>query len=338
MSNSPMWKQTIPTASRKMIGKYIIDKELGSGGFATVYLAYHCKTGEKVAIKVIERETAADMGILTYVENELRITSRINHPNIVHVYDIVYAQEFIYIIMEYMENGDMQNFINNKFFLTQQDQIRIAIEILGALIYLHERGISHRDIKPANIMFDKDMHARLIDFGFCREKSSNLKTVCGTQELMAPEIFLNKPYDGMKADIWAFGITIHLLAASCFPFEYKSDFQFLHDIKSNKLKIDIKPQGIIGWLVKNSLVYDPDERASAADMMSYIKSQENPATPNSLARLVIVKRINTEAAIARVRIHPNTPVIFRARVMNEHSGLRQKFEQRKSIKSFENVY
>lgn len=317
------------------VGKYYIEREIGSGGFATVYLARHCKTGEKVAIKVIERQAATENGLVQYVEQELRIAAKLNHPSIAKVHDIIYSNEYIYIIMEYLENGSLQMFIENQCYFTQADQIRIALEILEALNYMHERGISHRDIKPANVLFDKDMHAKLIDFGFSKEfRTGQCKTVCGTQELMSPEIICNKDYDAMKADIWAYGVTIHMMATLSFPFEYKSEAQFIHCVKTNSIHFNIKIQGVIGWLAKNSLAYNPSDRLKAKEMLEYIKSQTSDASPNSLAKIVIVRRANTSAHIARVRVHPNTPVIFKARVINDGNPLKI-LDQRKQIKSLE---
>lgn len=169
----------------RTIGKYILEKQIGSGGFSSVYLASNCKTHQKYAIKCIERKSAQQLGLLQYVENELRIYSRLNHPNIAKCYDIVYTEDFIMIVMEFMENGDMQFLINSNHLFRQSDQIRIAIEILEALQYLHSRGISHRDIKPANVMFDSEFHAKLIDFGFCKKKRNQ------------PSYYLrNTPIDG----------------------------------------------------------------------------------------------------------------------------------------------
>lgn len=328
----------LPIMSKAQVGKYNIGAEIGSGGFATVYLGQHIRTGEKVAIKVIERSTAKDFGLLPYIETELRLVSMLNHPNIARVYDIIYTDEFIYIIMEYFENGSLQNFIDCHCRFPQADQIRVATEILEGLNYLHSRGISHRDIKPANIMFDKEMHAKIIDFGFSREfNCGKLSTVCGTQEMMAPELMCGKVYDGMMVDIWAFGITLHLMCELVFPFEYTSDSQLIYCAKTNTFNFQIKAQGIIGWLIHNCLKYDPKERMTVKQMLDHLKKTARFAAPNSLGRIEMVKRTHTLPHVPHIKVHPNTPVVFKARHALENNLLRQKMDLRKKIRSLEHI-
>lgn len=310
--------QLAPLKQVKSAGKYILEKEIGTGGFAKVFMGSSAKSNEKFAIKVIKREQAKELDIMSYVENELRIISRLNHPNIVKVYDIIYTDDSILIVMEYMANGDLQRFIDDNYCFNIEDQVRIALEILEALAYLHQRGISHRDIKPANIMFDKEMHAKLIDFGFCRENTNIMKTICGTQLLMAPEVLLNHSYDGIKADIWSYGVTLHIMATRHIPFVIKSESQFVHDCKSNNLAINIRCGGVIGWLVQACLQTNPDERFTAVQLLEFIKSQQTAAVaPIPVARLTVVKRANTSAQIQKVKLHANTPVIIRSRVCSE---------------------
>lgn len=328
--------QLAPLKQNKTMGKYVLEKVIGSGGFATVYLGYHTKTQEKYAIKVIDRNIAKQMDIITYVENELRIFSRLNHPNIVKVYDIIYTDESIWIVMEYMANGDLHKFIDDNIFFNQSDQIRMCLEILEALSYIHQRGISHRDIKPANIMFDKEMHAKLIDFGFSRENSNHLKTCCGTAMLMAPEVVCNKEYDGMKSDLWSFGVTMHIMANHKMPFDnYKSESQFIHDCKKGTINFDIRSQSVVGWVIKSCLAIDPSQRPTAPEMLEYIKNQTSPAAPVPLAKLAVVKRLNTCGQIAKVKIHSNTPVLIRTRPLPEHNSVGA-FPEPKQVRSNEN--
>lgn len=313
----------------KQLGKYYIEREIGVGGFATVFLGRDVKTNEKLALKVIERKQATDRDILLYVEQELRIMSRLNHPNIAKVHDIIYTEEYIMIAMEYMEMPDLQTLITDKFVFSDHEKLKIAIELLDATSYLHERGICHRDIKPSNIMFDNNLHPKIIDFGFCREQTDNLTTYCGTELYMAPEIISNQTYNGMKADVWAYGVTMHALDTGSLPFEYNSDVKLINSMKNNTLKIINRSLGIIGWLVENSLKLDPEERMSAIDMYKEVKDQCDKESSLPMMHFPCIRRANTNASIPKIRIHINTPLIVRARVPTIP------FARRKQIRSLE---
>ncbi|EAX82869.1 AGC family protein kinase [Trichomonas vaginalis G3] len=195
--------------------------------------------------------------------------------------------------MEYLSGGDIQTVLEKDHHLLPAEQIRISSEILSALSYLHRRGISHRDIKPANIMFDKDLHPKLIDFGLCRELSGHLSTICDTYTLMAPEIIKTSDYDGTKADIWSFGVSLHILATGTYPFQYHSDSQYIKAVKTNQLCINIKAQGLIGIVIRECLKLDPCTRKNADELLDLIKAQNNHVQASSLLNIANGKRRNT---------------------------------------------
>lgn len=257
----------------KFIGKYKVIKTLGKGGFAVVVLAEDIKTGENVAIKIVDRKEIANHKMLLFLENELRLSQRFHHPNIVEVYDIIYQENVINIVMEYLHNGDLQSLLERGMCFAEDEQIIIAYKILDAMHYLHQRGISHRDIKPENILFDSQLNPKLIDFGLSRENASALSTFCGTAFYMAPELVNCDVYDGRKSDIWAFGITAHVLAAQRFPWTRRSEVQMIKDLQENKLELIIEDVGLMTDIIKKCLVMNPKERMSTLELMGYIEQK-----------------------------------------------------------------
>lgn len=240
-SNDPVDSIRVP----HQVGKYKIVKKIGKGGFAVVALGINKDTNEKVAIKIVDRKMITDLNVFLYLENELRLGSRFNHPNIVKVYDIIYENDIILVVMEYLPNGDLQTVVAKGVSFTTDEQIKIAHGLLSALAYLHERGISHRDLKPENVLFDEHYTPKLCDFGLSKENSSNMCTYCGTPLYMAPEIITSPKYDGMKADIWAFGVTLHILAVSAFPWSFMPGCQYIKLIQDGNLTTTVVATGII---------------------------------------------------------------------------------------------
>ncbi|KAI5510762.1 protein kinase protein, partial [Trichomonas vaginalis G3] len=170
------------------VGRYKILRQIGKGGFAVVVQAVDTKTNQFVAIKIVSRQEIQRQNNMIYLENELRLCSRFDHPSIVKVFDIIYEEDIIMIVMEYFQNGDLQSLISHGIRLSFEECIRISYQILEGLTYLHKRGISHRDIKPENILFDDAYNPKLVDFGLAKENSDALSTYCGTAWYIAPEI------------------------------------------------------------------------------------------------------------------------------------------------------
>lgn len=254
----------------KTIGKYRIHKIIGKGSSAIVCLASDKKTQDLYAVKIISRAHIIKNNLVSFVENELRLSARFDHPNLIKVYDIIYEPDTIMIVMEYLPNGDLQGLLCKQCF-TLNEQIRICKEILEGLSYLHHRGISHRDIKPENILFDADFHPKIIDFGFSRENSSRLRTFCGTALYIAPEVMTDKQYDGKKADIWSLGVTLHVLNTGKFPWTARSDIQLLRDFQHRRVELKIEATGFMRKLIYEMLNVNPEERPSADCLLMMIE-------------------------------------------------------------------
>lgn len=282
------------------IGKYQVQKIIGKGGFAVVVLAIDPKTKTNYAIKIVSREELVKQNLLFYFENELRLCSRFNHPSIVKVHEIIYGEESIMIVMDYLPNGDIQSILAKGIRFSYEEQFRVATQILEALQYLHQRGISHRDIKPENILFDSNMDAKLIDFGLSKENASSLHTYCGTPFYMAPELISNDTYDGKKADIWAFGIVMHIMSTGHFPWTPRSEVQLLKELSSKSIELEIEPMGTIGLLIKNSLVFDHNKRATADELLAEIN--KNLTRKACMSKISYQPRKNYEAVLPKLTI------------------------------------
>lgn len=267
------------------VGKYKVIKQLGRGNFAVVVLGYDEKRDKYVAIKILDRLEIVKSGILTYVENELRISSRLDHPNIARVYQIIYEEDIIMIVMEYLPNGDLQKVLMKNVIFTYTQQVKIVAGILSGLQYLHQRKIAHRDIKPENILFDEDFNPKFIDFGLSRETTSAQTTFCGTTIYLAPEIILCDHYDPFKADIWSVGLTIHMLTTLTFPFKYVNEAHYLKDMKNGTLVFHNLAHGVLGDVIDMCVVQDPHSRASIDQIAGYLNVFDHGNTKYSQSQV-----------------------------------------------------
>ncbi|MGQ0701905.1 MAG: serine/threonine-protein kinase, partial [Gemmatimonadales bacterium] len=147
-----------------LAGRYQLDRQLGQGGMATVYLARDVCHGRKVAIKVLRPELAARLGSERFV-HEIRVTANLLHPNILPLYDSGAADEFLYYVMPYVEGESLRAKLHRERQFSVEETVSIARAVAAALDYAHEHGIVHRDIKPENILLPRGGQALVADFG-----------------------------------------------------------------------------------------------------------------------------------------------------------------------------
>lgn len=298
------------------IGRFKVSHTLHKGKSSVVVFAKDEKVNECVAIKLVKRDEVVKQNMLPYFENELRLSSRFDHPNIVKVHDILYTDDYIMIVMDYLPNGDLRQLLSKNTLLPFDDQLRIIYEILQGLDYLHKRGISHRNISPENILFDKNMTPKLIDFGWSKENSASMHTMCGTPLFIAPEIVLSKNYDGRKADIWSFGVLTHLIASGNFPWNDISEAQYLKIIQEENVEINIEPKGIIGTLIKKALTIDPNQRSTAEALLATLGTTNN-SKKIVMSKVQNQKRTASGSFLPRLNVVPPSPVFMRSRLIHD---------------------
>lgn len=223
----------MPLQSGEQIGPYRIESRLGTGGMATVYKAYHEKLDRNVAIKLMHPSMLEDENFRQRFEREARIIARLEHPNIVSVYDFSEHEAEPYLVMKFVDGKTLKRILAERV-LTMDEVRQIMMPLGAALSYAHERGVLHRDIKPSNIMIGNSGHAYLTDFGLARlaqagESTLSTDTLLGTPNYISPEQARgDKEIDG-RADVYSLGVVLYELIVGQVPFEGDSAYSIVHD-------------------------------------------------------------------------------------------------------------
>jgi serine/threonine-protein kinase len=206
---------------KALTGRYDIERALGAGGMATVYLATDVKHRRKVAVKVMRPELADTVGAERFLR-EVEIAAGLTHPNILPVYDSGRAGGILYYVMPLVEGESLQEKLARNPQLPIEEALQLCTEVIEALAYAHERGIIHRDIKPANIMLSRG-HALVADFGIARAmggEASITKTglAVGTPQYMSPEQATGAAGVDGRADLYAMGCVLYEMLVGEPPF------------------------------------------------------------------------------------------------------------------------
>lgn len=264
---------------KPVLGRYEIEKEIGRGEMGAVYLGKDPKIGRTVAIKTMSFSQEFDAEVSDDVkqrfQREASAAGRLNHPNIVTVYDVGEEQELSYIAMDYLEGKPLSAFTKRKKLLPVETVLEIMAQVADALHYAHGKKVVHRDIKPENIIYNEDSgKPTLTDFGVaCITDATKTKTgvVLGSPSYMSPEQLSGKRLNG-QSDLFSLGVTLFQLLAGELPFKSESLSSLMYKIANNKhpdirkLRDDIP--SCVSTIINKALQKDPAKRYDDGKQMS----------------------------------------------------------------------
>lgn len=264
----------------KQFGPYRITEPLGEGGMASVYKAYQPSVDRYVAIKVLPRQFADDPQFFGRFEQEAKVLAKLQHPHILPVHDYGQTDNYTYIVMPFVESGDLSDIIGQKR-LSLAETARIISQIGDALDYAHSQGIIHRDIKPSNILVDQRGNCLLTDFGIAKmvEGSTERLTVTGgiigTPAYMSPEQGLGQTLDG-RSDIYALGVVLYEMITGHIPFDAETPMavmiKHIYDPLRPPREFDASIPEAIERVVLKAMAKQPEDRfMTAGDMVQALQ-------------------------------------------------------------------
>lgn len=250
--------------------RYRLDKLIGEGGMARVYLGRDLVLDREVAVKVLRDQYAADENFLKRFAREGQIAAGMTHPNIVSIYDVGHDGPSHYIVMEFVRGPNLKELIHRQGPFSIDGAVFIISQVASALDYAHQRGLVHRDIKPQNILVDRDGNAKVVDFGIAKgPRDQNLTeagTGMGTVHYVSPEQARGGEV-GPSSDLYSTGVVLYEMLTQQLPFDADTPVGIaMHHVSTppqppSAFNPDIPPQ--IDQIVLKAMAKDPADRFSS---------------------------------------------------------------------------
>ncbi|KAK2673591.1 Protein kinase domain [Fusarium oxysporum f. sp. vasinfectum] len=274
------------------IGPWQLGRTLGKGSSARVRLCRHTGTNQLAAVKIVNRRMAylvqdsslaalskwdnnlpeqidGEMRVPMAIEREVAILKLIEHPNIMKLYDIWENRSEVYLILEYIDQGDLFTFINMKGRLSEEVSIFFFRQIISAISYCHSFNICHRDLKPENILISADLQIKIADFGMAalhQTDTHQLATACGSPHYAAPELLKNRQYRGDRADIWSMGVILFAMLSATLPFDDPDLRVMMARTKKGQYEMPSFLSLEAEDLIRRMLQVNPDRRITLKDI------------------------------------------------------------------------
>lgn len=250
---------------------YRIGRLLGKGAFGKVNLGMHRLTGEMVAIKSLNREYMVDEGSKQKVMQEYSILKRLQHSSVIRLYETFESKKHILFVIELCAGGDLLNYVRRRRKLKENVAKFVFKQLIEGLQHCHSRSVLHRDIKLDNILLNSKGKIKICDFGVSKlvRRGERMAEQCGTPAYIAPEILLDKGYEGFGVDIWSAGIALHAMLYGKVPFKANNmrDLNKMIMKGSYSLKDGISPEA--KHLLTRMLEVNPKKRITTSEVLKH---------------------------------------------------------------------
>jgi 5'-AMP-activated protein kinase catalytic alpha subunit len=229
-------------------------------------------TGERVAVKILEKDKIAEPADVERVTREIKVLKMLRHPNLIQLYEIVETSRQLCLVMEYCSGGELFDYIVASTRLKEGEACKFYQQVIAGLEYLHRLGVVHRDLKPENLLLDAHKNIKIVDFGLSNlyHPDQLLKTACGSPCYAAPEMIARKLYVPSKVDIWSSGVVLFAMVCGFLPFEDPSTSALYQKIMSGDYRCPKFLSAEVVDLLSKVLDTNPNTRATTARIKEHV--------------------------------------------------------------------
>lgn len=251
----------------KLKQRFQVIRKLGQGTYGKVQLAINRATNQEVAIKTIKKSKIETEQDSLRIRREIQIMSSIQHPYIIHIYEVFENKDKIVLVMQYASGGELYDYVSERKELTSEEARRIFRQVASAVYYCHKNKICHRDLKLENIILDEKGNAKIADFGLSNvyDERHFLSTFCGSPLYASPEIVKGTPYYGPEVDCWSLGVLLYTLVYGAMPFDGSNFKRLVRQISEGDY-YEPKRKSDASGLIRRLLTVDPAKRATVVDI------------------------------------------------------------------------
>ncbi|KAK4256529.1 hypothetical protein QN277_006239 [Acacia crassicarpa] len=224
------------------LANYEITTTLGTGSFGKVKLAKHIHSHQLFALKIIDKNKIVQLDIAHQIKREIATLKLLKHPNIVRLHEVLASKTKIYMVLEYVNGGELFDRIASKGRLKEAEGRKLFQQLIDGVSYCHNKGVFHRDLKLENVLVDAQGNIKITDFGLSAlpqhiRADGLLHTTCGSPSYVAPEVLANRGYDGATSDTWSCGIILFVILTGYLPFEDRNIVVLYQKISKGDVRI-----------------------------------------------------------------------------------------------------
>ncbi|CCW63022.1 unnamed protein product [Phytomonas sp. EM1] len=251
------------------VGEYKIGSLLGTGNFSKVRKATDSQ-GRLWAIKIINKSRLKMENMEDQMLREVAIMRNMRHRNIVKLKDVLQSNNHYFIVLEHVSGGELFDKIVAAKRFDEPTARKYFHQLIAGMYYCHSYGFAHRDLKPENLLLGENDTLKISDFGLSNlQQDVLLQTVCGTPNYVAPEVLMERGYNGLSADIWSCGVILYVMLAGRLPFESKNMNSLLAKIEHGEYQVIKHISNEARDLIARMMMVDPRKRISIEDVIKH---------------------------------------------------------------------